>query len=297
MLVKGEFNHIVSGRFEKYFGQALVSAYLKEKEIKCCGLFIDNESQKNNNVFPVMRHDKHLHFVYMNQSLDHFYRGELGDWPVDPWLMYQTDSSWHLAKDVYFLRDVYQLMNNHGDKGVRLKMKNTWEYYRKKYSRLLTDLSNNDFNLAILSEGFDWTEPVLRIKEAYKGFSQDIPTVKEITEVLEEAKKISYKAATEKHKEIYGSSKPNSKLFSPCGFGNVIVDIDGRSRLARLLSSISKKRKDFSFMKAYKGGYMICFYYEQSYQEREVNVIAAKAALAILQERLNIIGYVEEKFD
>jgi len=106
VLVKGEFNHITSGRFEKYFGKALIKAYQKEKTINCCGLFIDRESQKNNIVFSIAKYDREVSFVYLNQSLDRFYNGELGDWPVDPYWMFQTDSQWHLAKDIHFLKDL-----------------------------------------------------------------------------------------------------------------------------------------------------------------------------------------------
>lgn len=250
LLVQGEFEHITSGRSEKYFGKTLVRAYLKEKSIKCCGLFIDKESQKNNDIFPVTKHDKDVYFVYMNQSLDSFCSGELGQWPVDPNLMFQTDSQWHLAQDIYFLRDVFTLMHKHNDDGVRSKMNATWAYYEKRYPLLLKDLVSNDFRLSVLSAGFDWSDAASRITEGFRGFSQDIPSLDELRQIIEEARQQGAASANSQFKKIYGDFKPGEKFFSPCGGGMIILDIDGRSRLGRLLTKASEELDGFSFWRS-----------------------------------------------
>jgi hypothetical protein len=297
LLVQGDFEHIISGRFEKFFGKALIRAYLKEKSIKCCGLFIDRETQKNNNIFPVAKHDKDVYFVYMNQSLDAFCRGELGEWPVDPDLMYQTDSQWHLAQDVYFLRDVYDLMTKHSDSGVRLKMRATWEYYEKRYPLLLRDLASNQFSLSVLSAGFDWTDAISRVTEGFRGFSQDLPSMDELSEIIAEAKRQGTVAATAQYKAIYGETKPGQKFFAPCGGGMIVLDVDGRSRLGRLLKKAAKELPDFSLLTSHRGGYVVFIQGMHSCQEREVDVAASKAALAVLIDRLGIIGHVREYYD
>lgn len=297
LLVNGEFEHIASGRFEKFFGRALVRVKEKEKTIKCCGLFIDNESQKNNEIFPVARHDKDVSFVYLNQSLDRFYSGELGGWPIDADLLKETDSAWHLAKDNYFLRDVFTLMNKNSHTGVRSKMKTTWNYYENRYPKLMCDLVSQNFDLSVFSEGFDWTETVSRINEGYKGFSRDIPSLDELREIIEESRHRGSLAANKRFKEIYGNHILGKKCFSPCGGGMVILDVDGRTRLGRLLSAASKEIDTFSLWKSRRGGYIVSIGNMHSRQERDVGVAASKAALEVLQERLGVIGHVEEYYD
>ena len=258
LLVHGEFEHITSGRFEKYFGKALVRANQKEKSIKCCGLSIDNESQKNNVIFPVAKHDKDVSFVYMNQSLDAFCRGELGKWPVDPDLMFQTDSQWRLAQDIYFLRDLFTLMHKHSDDAVRVKMSTTWAYYERRYPSLLRDLVSNKFKLSVLSSDFDWRDAVSRITEGFRGFSQEVPSLEELRQVLEEARQKGAAAADAQFRKIYGDFKPGERFFAPCGGGMIILDIDGRSRLGRLLAKASEEFQAFSFRQSYNGeGYIV----------------------------------------
>ncbi len=297
LLVNGEFEHIISGKFEKYFGKALVRAYVKEKSIKCCGLFIDKESQKNNQVFSVAKHDNDVFFVYLNQSLDAFYNGELGAWPVDADLMFDTDSQWHLAKDIYSLRDVFTLMSKHRNVDVRSKMKATWGYYEKRYPKLMRDLVSQNFDLSVLSKGFDWTDAVSRITEGYKGFSQETLSFNELREIVEEAKQQGTIAASECFREIYGEHKPGERFYSPCGGGMIILDIDGRSRLGRMLSHASNKIEGFSFWKSHNGGYIVNIRSMHSCQEREVDVAASRAALKVFQDRLGVIGHVDEYYD
>lgn len=296
LLVNGEFEHITSGRFEKYFGKALVRAYLKEKSIKCCGLFIDKESQKNNEIFPVAKYDKDVSFVYLNQSLDSFYRGELGEWPVDADLMYQTDSQWHLAQDIYFLHDVFTVMNKHRDDEVRQKMSATWNYYKKRYPKLILKLVNQDFDLSVLSNKFDWSNAVSRITEGYKGFSQETPSLNELRAIINEAKHKGSEAAKKCFEELYPEHESGRRYFSPCGGGTIILDIDGRSRLGRLLLSASNKIDGFTFRKSYSGGYIVCIRGMHSYQEQAISIAASHAALYVFQEHLGVIGHVNEYF-
>ena len=98
VLVYGEFEHKSLRNTEQFFGNALIDAYVKQKSVKCTGLFIDNHCHTYNDIFPVERYDKNLSFVYLNQSLEELHRGELGPIPVDADLLYQTDYQWYLAK-------------------------------------------------------------------------------------------------------------------------------------------------------------------------------------------------------
>jgi hypothetical protein len=121
VLVYGEFEHARPNNVERFFGKALVTAYLAEKAIPCTGLFIDPTSRRHNIVFHVEPFNDEFSFVYLNQSLDRLSDGHLGEIPIDAWLLEQTDSQWYLSKDVRFLSDVYHGMRSHPDPRVRQK--------------------------------------------------------------------------------------------------------------------------------------------------------------------------------
>lgn len=155
VLVHGEFEHITTPKVDRFYGEALVDAYEHQRTINCTGLFIDQYCQKYNEYFPVEQYDDKLSYVFVNQSLEHFCRGELADWPVDPKLMENGDP-WHLAKDIHFLKDVNRLMRCHVEPRVRGKYLATWDYYYRRYGRLMYDLESNGFDLSVLSKEFDW---------------------------------------------------------------------------------------------------------------------------------------------
>ncbi len=296
VLVYGEFEHKSYGNVDRIFGKALVDAYLKEKAINCMGLFIDGHCQKFNVVFPVEPYNRYLSFVYLNQSLDRFANGELGEWPVDPELMYQTDSEWYLAKDVYFLKDIYKLMRNHQDPRVREKMLNTWDYYYRRYTKLLQDLESENFNLAVLSEGFNWGPAKRKVFEGYRGFGIDPPSKEEFKKIIEEARIQGRDAAKKKIKEIYGESNPGERFYAPCGGGLMVLDIDARSILGKFLLK-EAENEDVSTWNKRGEGLIINIRGMHNNQERSVDVAAAEAAMAVLRKQLGVDGYIEEYYD
>lgn len=176
-------------------------------------------------------------------------------------------------------------------------MKTTWAYYKNRYPRLLKDLKSNNFSLSVLSAGFDWTDAVSRITEGFRGFSQDVPALDELREIVEEAREQGSAAADMQFKQIYSDSKPGEKFYAPCGGGMIVLDIDGRSRLGRLLTKASKEIDGFSFWRRHKGGHILSIRDMHSCQERDVDVVAAKAAFDVFQKRLGVVGHVEEYYD
>ncbi len=82
IIVEDDFTHYQEGRFEKYFGKALIKAYENEKRIKCTGLFIDKKINQYNNVFNTTEYNKQLMFVFVNQVLDRIEDGEFGSFPI-----------------------------------------------------------------------------------------------------------------------------------------------------------------------------------------------------------------------
>lgn len=260
------------------------------------GLFIDGYCQKFNVVFPVEPYNRDLSFVYLNQSLDRFANGELGEWPVDPELMYQTDSEWHLAKDVYFLKNIYKLMRNHRDPMVREKMLNTWDYYYRRYTKLLQDLESENFNLTVLSKGFNWGPAKRRIFDGYRGFGIAPPSKEEFKKIIEEARKQGRNAAKKQIRVIYGESKPEKRFLAQCGGGLMILDIDPRSTLGKFLMK-EEDNEGVSICNKQGEGLLINIHGMHKNQERSVDVAASEAAMAVLRKRLGVDGYIEEFYD
>ena len=119
----------------------------------------------------------------------------------------------------------------------------------------------------------------------------------ELAQIIEEARQEGAAAATMRYKEIYGDAKPGERFWSPCGGGMITLDIDGRSRLGRLLTRASNELPDFSFWRSYNGGYAVHIGGMHLCQEREVDVAASKAALDVLIRELGVIGHVREYYD
>jgi hypothetical protein len=298
VLVNGEFKHTTLKNIDCIFGKALINAYLKEKAINCTGLFIDQYCQKYNIVFPVEPYDAKLSFVYLNQSLERFYRGELGKWPVDPWIMYDTDSEWHLAKDVRFLKDVHRLMHQHPDSKVRGKMFATWNYYYRRYGKLLRELESQNFDLKVLSKGFDWSKAKSRIMEDYRGFGVSPPSMKKFKNIIQEAREAGRIAAVKALKKVYGDSKPNGRLMTLCGGARMILDVDGRTQLGKFLKKVGDSIQGVSISSCYRHkGFAIHINNIHNGQERFVYIKASESAMAVLRKRLRIDGFVESYYD
>lgn len=297
LLVFGNFEHVITGRFEKYFGTALVRAYQKEKSIKSCGLFIDNFCQKDNVIFPTMRHDRDVSFVYLNQSLDSFYQGEFGSWPVDGALLESCDAQWRLAKDIAFLKEVFELKTQSPDEAVRFKMRTTWSYYEQRFPMLLGDLASNGFSLSVLSSNCNWKPAVDGVREGYKGFSTCVPTLEEIRIIVDEARTEGTAAAGAEFERLYPEGWSPSGPFHPCGGAIIYVDIDGRSRLAKALKNAASELGSFSFCKFSGGDYSLSIRGMHQQQDRSIDVAAQRAVLNVLVKRLGIVGTIHEYYD
>ena len=288
-----EFGDKPSTKVDRFYGKALVDAYESERQINCTGLFIDRYCQKYNEYFPVEQYDDKLSYVYVNRSLEEFYMGGLGDWPVDPVLMEHHFDSWHLAMDIHFLKDVNRLMRCHKDPRVEEKHQTTWDYYCRRYERLMCDLESKGFDLSVLSKDFNWKPAKARIFYGYQGFGVNPPSEIEFNNIIQEAREAGCSAAKEEFKKIYPESEPGEDFFAPCGGGHIILDVDGRNQLGKFLERVKSKVEGISVYSYYGCGYTIDIRGMHNRQERTIDVAASKAALDILQARLNVRGFVE----
>jgi len=99
----GTFNHYDLSNISAYYGNALIDSYIKEKDLNCCGLFIDKSCQKYNDIFPMERYDQDISFVYINQSLERLWINTGGELPTDSFFLDSTYDYWSILWDLRFL--------------------------------------------------------------------------------------------------------------------------------------------------------------------------------------------------
>jgi hypothetical protein len=169
----------------------------------------------------------------------------------------------------------------------------TWDFYYRRYGVLLHELASRDFDLAVISEGFDWAPAKSRILEGYRGLGVEPPPKSEFEAIIDKARQEGHAAATQALNEIYGDSGPSGRFVTPCGGALMILDVDGRSHLGRFLKGAVNEVEGVS-IGDYRGeGLTIHIDDMHSGQERAVFVRACEAAMAVLRERLKIDGFVE----
>ncbi len=149
VITSGRFRHYQLENIECFFGNALVNAYLQEKEIPSIGLFIDNACNAHNEYFRVEPFGNDLNFVYLNRALESLHEMSEGNYPVtEPAIMVMGFP--FLPWQVRFLKDVHYQMRTHPDAKVRSKFLTAWDFYNRRYNTMLTTLEQNDFALSSL---------------------------------------------------------------------------------------------------------------------------------------------------
>ena len=166
VLVHGSFNHYRLKNVECFYGKALIDAYNREKRIPSIGLFIDTQCNKHNKYFRTAMFNDELNFVYLNRTLESFYHENGSDLPVKG--LYIDDRYPDLACEVRFLKDIYKRMREDNDPAVRVKFLTAWDFYMRRYPKLLRQLDTNSFDLKTLSKDYDWSTQLKVIEENIK---------------------------------------------------------------------------------------------------------------------------------
>lgn len=301
VLVYGEFEHEMPNHVERFFGKALIKAYEAEKDILSTGLFIHNLCQKYNDIFFVSRYDDEYSFVYLNQSLDRLMEGALGELPIDGSLIEDTDSQWNLAKDIKILSSIYHNMRTHPVQKVQFKYQNTWNFYLKRYQKLLELLASNNFDPNCITYNFDWTEAYKAIDDGFRGINTEPPSIEDLCDIFEKARVAGTDAVEKKCIEVFGVANPSpDKYYLPCGGASVILDIKGNSRLGRFLLKHSESLQRVSVSTDFKKpsrGLLVSIYDMHHRQEKEMDEIAHAAALKVIKDYLDVDGYIESYLD
>ena len=170
VLVAGDFDHYTLENIECFYGKALIDAYLNEKGIQAVGLFIDDNCNKYNGIFPTARYDNKLNFVFLNQSLERLQRNSKGELPIDPFLLNETDEYWDILWDFRLLNGIYDLMSNHPDPRVRGKHLATWNFFQQRYPNIMRVLESGEFDPKVLCNQYDWSTMKAQLERDIQHF-------------------------------------------------------------------------------------------------------------------------------
>jgi hypothetical protein len=166
VVTTGNFSHYSLKNIECFFGDALVSAYLHEKQIPSIGLFIDNECNKYNKYFRTAQFDSECQFVYLNRSLETLEAYTGGEYPFTDRSAGIEDSTPYTPWQVRFLKDIHENMRNHRSPSVRTKFLTAWDFYANRYPRMAQELVNKTFSLTALGPAGAWqTEAAMMEKD------------------------------------------------------------------------------------------------------------------------------------
>lgn len=166
IIVYGGFTYYELNGVPCFYGDALIETYSKEKDIKCTGLFITDQCNQYNDIFQTSKFRDDLNFVFLTQNLHQLEYLYGGNYPMDDWLLRETDLCWYIASEVFMLQAIYRNMIGNLPPEVKRKYETTWEFFKRHYPQTVSTLVSNDFNLRAISD-FDWTEMIERIPRDY----------------------------------------------------------------------------------------------------------------------------------
>lgn len=121
------------------------------------------------------------------------------------------------------------------------------------------------------------------------------PTSEEILSAFRAASIAGTEAGNAQILKLASQPNPRGKLLDACGGSILHLDVDGRSRMAKLLMEIGEP--DVSVHKAHGGGFTIRLRYVLQIvppvngQEQSIDYEADKAAAKVIEERLRIKAF------
>jgi len=180
VLVSGEFQHYALENIDCFFGKALIEAHARERSIPSVGLFIDTTCNQYNRYFRTEQFGNQLHFVYLNRSVESLQQETNGELPVDPVLL---DSNYpNLVWQVRFLRDIHNMKRKHTDPSVRTKFLTAWDFYQRRYPKLLKALEEGGFDMKVFNPKYDWSQQLRALEEDIQHFQSAGEQFKKPTE-------------------------------------------------------------------------------------------------------------------
>jgi hypothetical protein len=154
----GEFEHYNLKNANCYYGKALVSAYLYEKEINGIGLFIDSKLEKFNKIFKTCKYSLELNFVYLFQTIITLKSITDDQLPLPRMFLEDSYEFWQLKDEVKFLQKYFHELNKNESPKIRAKYLQTYQFYRMLMPCIFDQLEKTDFDLSTINPEVNWNE-------------------------------------------------------------------------------------------------------------------------------------------
>lgn len=157
ILTYDEFYYHDLKNLEAYYGEALVNAYYKEKEINALGLFIDKRINHYNTIFKTSEFDKDLYFVYLLQTIERLHQFGEFKLPIDKDYVSTSYDFFGLENEVKTLKNLHVNIAKHTDSKIRGKYLETYYQYQKRYMWLMSLFESSNFDYTVVSPEAEWS--------------------------------------------------------------------------------------------------------------------------------------------
>lgn len=156
ILTYEEFYYHEMENLEAYFGDALINAYHKEKEINGLGLFIDKQIIEYNKIFKITEFDKDLCFVYLLQTIEFLHSLGKFELPINTDYVSAGYNFFGLEDNVLILKNIYSNTLSQTDSRIRGKYLEAYGLYKKRYGWLIGIFEMNNFDHKVISPQAEW---------------------------------------------------------------------------------------------------------------------------------------------
>ena len=166
ILLYGDFLYREMENIQSYYGNALIDAFTKEKEIVGMGLFISKNLLSRNKQFKTVSFDADYDFVFLTTLLNEVMFHSQGVLPMDRSLF---DKSWtftDLWREVELLKNLKKNIEIQTDSRIRAKYIQTFHLYKQRYGDLINQLEASDFDMKVFNGDVNWAD-VLRDNYQY----------------------------------------------------------------------------------------------------------------------------------
>ena len=166
IITEGSFNYSQLQNMQAYYGQALVEACHREKDIKGIGLYLDKRLEKYNQVFRYYPFSPDFHFIYLTHTLTRitpkkselFEGAEIfadPEFPIPEEMLTLQDLQFGVYPEIIHLKEVFELKNSHPLSDVNAKHLAAWTMYELAYPKLVKSLEASNFSLNGVAD-MDW---------------------------------------------------------------------------------------------------------------------------------------------
>ena len=124
------FTYLELKNVNAYYGEALISTYKDEKELKGFGLYIDKSISKDSFIFENIHFNEKYDYILLCQSLIKLYKKTKGVLPVNEHLLTETDDYYRIDEDLRFLREIDYYRKHINDKRISEKYDYVYNTYR-----------------------------------------------------------------------------------------------------------------------------------------------------------------------